>query len=413
LSTVVRFSTVVRTLTCIVVALSACAVPIRNVPLAVRHLVPASTSQRPRPELGVIVESVTAENAADHGDIVKHVAWSTTSISGGHESAAAAPAGKGSGFAMPASSAAAELREDDVALLSLPAFRVELKNDRDEPLPLDRLRFELDDGIGGSYTPLDNAEGTAAMVLRDLFQRHPELRDADQVQVREGVRAAALGVPTWIQPAPLPPHGHRVAWVSFRLIASDAAALGRIISQMKRLTLRVHGLDEKPLDFIFWVATKHEQIHCPDGSLVEHSRDCKRMDPLPLQPTAGGPCIQHTHIKYSMAFTQWWMGSTPIANSDLDRTLLSSPESHDDQNRADKLRGAGYGLLGTGILGAGATSALLGWHLGSEKSYYGLSLLGLVPVAVALVYSAVKLGDRAIDSFNTASEQSGLCVPVW
>jgi hypothetical protein len=405
-----RFSSVVRALIWFVVVIPACAVPLRNVPLSVRHLVPASTSQRPRPELGVIVESVTAENAADHKDIIKHLAWSTTSLSGGHEM----NTGGGKGFVMPASSSASEMREDDTPLLSLPAFRIELKNDSDEPLPLDQLRFELDDGIGGSYAPLDNAEGTAAMVLRDLVARHPELHDADQVQIREQVRAAALGVPTWTQAAPLPPHAYRVAWVSFRLIAADAAALGRIISEMKRLTLRVHGLQQKPIDFVFWVASKHEQIHCPDGSLVHHSRDCKRMEPLPLQPTADGPCIQHTRVKYSLANTQWWMGgSTPIANSDLDRTLLSSPVSHDHQKTADQLRGAGYGLLGIGILGAGATSSLVGWHLGINKGYYGLSFLALVPLAAVLVYSSVRLTDRAIDSFNTASDESGLCVPVW
>ncbi len=398
-----------RLLFAILLVAPACAVPIQNLPLSIHGLVPESSSQRPRPELGVIVESVSADNAVEHTDLIKHVTWSITSLSMGHEAGAT-----GRGFVMPVGSSASELREDDVPLLPLPAFRIELRNDRDQPLPLDQLRFELDDGLGGSYTPLGNPEATATLVLNDLFSRHPALRDADQAETRARVRSSALALPSWSQPAPLEPHGHRVAWVGFRIVAANADAIGRLVSELKQLTLRVYGLTgEAPLLFVFTVAPRAHLIDCPDGAQVAHSRQCKRMEPLPLQPTARGPCIQHTRIKYSLAFTQWWMGSTAIANSDLSRTLLASAVSQRDAHSSDLLRGAGYGLLGGGILGAGAISATLAAKLGADKSYYGLSLLALVPVGVVLVYRAIIHGDRAVDSFNSASDDSGLCVPVW
>jgi hypothetical protein len=393
-----------------VLLLSACATTTRSFPVAVRSLVPAMASQRPAGGLAVVVESVTPDNVAEHGDVVQHIKWSVTDMSGPHES------GGGGGFAMPASSSTQQFREEEVALVSLPAFRVELRNDTDEPLPLAGLRFELDDGLGGHHAPLPDAETQAQQVMSDLYQRHPELHDANQVQVRDSLRAAALAVQSWSGgQASLAPRTHRVAWVSFRLLAKDADELGRLISGLKGVTLRVSGIGvAPPVAFAFTLAHGQSGLRCQDGTRVSHARDCKRLDMLPVLPVSGGACIQQTRIKYSLFGTQWWMGSSAVANSDLDRTLRASPVAHDDIRLGRALRGAGYGLIGGGILGAAFTTALLAESsIGGDKSYYGLSLLALVPVGAVLVARANAHTDRAIDNFNDASVESGLCVPVW
>ena len=63
-----------------VVLAPACATSIQNVPVSVHGLLTGFPSQRPRPSLGVIVEGVTPDNAAQHGDLIKHVTWSVTTM---------------------------------------------------------------------------------------------------------------------------------------------------------------------------------------------------------------------------------------------------------------------------------------------------------------------------------------------
>jgi len=392
----------------------------RPYPIHVRGLFPSQRTQRLEPGLAVIADGVTAGNwLTDHRELLKHLTWvENTGTTGAMDTAVGGP---NMGGLKAAAVASQDMRFEDLPMVPLPAFRVELQNETNDPIRFDNVAFELDDGNGHVYHAIDNLDEVADAVVEEVTAKHPELANpihrADLDNLRESIRQ----VPLWSRRSTLKGGEMKAAYVSFRMTTRDAGEFARIASSLKTLTLRISGLQAatgpmQPIAFEYSVPKRPSTVQCPDGSRAPHWRMCKKMKELPYQPVADGPCIQETKVKLALTATQWWAGATPVANSDVWRMLLAERASHDEIKKGVAMRWSGYALVGVGLVSSViATGAMLTSNnlRGTSTPYYGLTPLAVVPVGLGLVGGAVKHTERAIENYNSEVEDTGACAPVW
>jgi hypothetical protein len=398
--------------------------PARPYPINVRGLAPPQRTQRIEPGVAVIADAVTRSNwLEDHRDLLKHLTWSeSTGAAGGHEGASMAGPGGGMGAGFnTAAVAGQEMRYDDLPMVPLPSFRVELQNETTDPITFDKVSFDLDDGHGHVYHSIESIDEIVDAVVDDVTARHPELLSAIHRTDVDNLRESVRKVQIWNKQSTLKGGEMKAAYVSFRMTTRDAGEFARIAGSLKELTLRINGLATtsgplEPVAFSYTVPKRPTMVQCPDGSRAPHWRMCKKMAELPYQPVADGPCIQETKVKYTLATTQWWAGVTPVANSDVWRMLLAERSTHAEIKKGMAMRWAGYMLVGASLLStvlATATLATSNTYHGTSIPYYGLTPLAVLPVGIGLVGGAVKHTDRAIENYNTEVEDTGACAPVW
>jgi hypothetical protein len=418
---------------CILISGCATSGPARPYPIHVRGLFPNQRSERLEPGVAVIADGVTAGNwLTDHRELLKHITWSDATGQAGAVAVgtggpggtlrggggAAAGGGNMAGLTMAGSQ---ELRFDDLPLIPLPAFRVEIQNETNDPVGFDQVSFELDDGHGHVYKALPSLDEIADAVVDEVKTRHPELANPNNKPVLDNLRESVRGVPLWSRSSTLKGGEMKAAYVSFRMSAVDAAEFARVAGSLKTLTLHITGLTAstgtmQPIAFEYSVPKRPSTVQCADGSRAPHWRMCPKMAELPYQPLADGPCIQQTKVKFTFASTQWWAGATPVANSDVWRMLLTERSTHDEIKKGVGMRWAGYMTIGASLLAtvlATASLATNNTYHGTTIPYYGLTPLGLLPVGVGLVAGAVKHTERAIESYNSEVEETGACAPVW
>jgi hypothetical protein len=201
-------------------------------------------------------------------------------------------------------------------------------------------------------------------------------------------------------------------WVTFDLTAQDAGELRSFMTGAHELTLVIAPPGQEPLTFRFPIDRPAPGVQCPDGVRRAQLADCPDMATA-TAPVDDGPCIQHTMKPRTIAGTQWWMGGTPVANSDLHRTLLTEPLTHGPMQRGLWMRAAGYSLVGLGIMGVAIASPVFAHTLGLAYGPVGISFLGLSAIGLVIAVVGSRESDRAIKLYNEQADATGMCAPIW
>jgi hypothetical protein len=300
----------------------------------------------------------------------------------------------------------------DVPLLPLPAFLVRIVNDGDEPIAIGATW--LTDGRGGAYRLLDSAPDLARRQREQLVLEHPSLASPGNRHILDSYMAQVAAVPLLHAGITIAAHGEWQGYVAFDLEIRDAVGPDDLARASERLTLHVRALPSAHTFELAFARPPRGTITCPDGTRHASARECANQLIEDPAPRGDGPCIQRTLKPRTFGTgTQWWMGGTPIANSDLDRTLLADVAARAQIRRGVVLRGIGYALIGAGLLGSAIAAPVLSVRFGASLGPSGLAFLSLSAAGIIVAVIGNRATDRAIRTYNVESETTGICAPVW
>ncbi len=357
-------------------------------------------------ELAVL--PITQGNWLKYREILQHLFWKEANTD--------TVGGSGSGMQGAITAAGASvLRYDDFPLLTLPAFIVQIANRGDQPLSFAHAQFRLEDGHGRVFSAITRIPDVEARVRGDLVERHPELLQPGNVQLLGSVHENIEKMQLLDEKVVVPPGGSWRGYLPFRIEARDPEEFGRIARDLTHLTLRITGTEaaqeRAEFTFTFDVVQRPISVVCADGTKAPSASKCRK-GPMADTPIDGGPCVQETVIPFKTNRTQLWVGSTAVANSDLNRTLLATPVTKRIIKRGIVFRWTGYALIAAGIMGALGTSVGIA-QVNSKIAPAGLAVLGLAVAGIGFTAAGVKRTDEAVRVYNEEADATGQCAPVW
>jgi hypothetical protein len=364
-----------------------CAEGVPRYTMSVRALGPPSPLGVARGGVTVAASAITRATWLEHRAVVSRIYW--------RETDSGSQVRGGLGGAAPVTA----LQEAEVALMPLPSFEVRIVNHTGQPLAMRSSRAELDDGHGRRFAWITDADEIERRVESDVTTRYRALLDSSNRASLAAVREAFAGLKLLTPALTIPDGGDWQGYLTFDLEARSTEEMRAFMLEARALTLRLAGL-------------------APDGSALELRFPILRKPPAVVSseprfsPTDDGPCILQTIKLRTVAGTQWWMGSTPVANSDLHRTLLAAPVTRAPMRRGLILRAVGYSLIGAGLLATAIAAPIITERYGSTygpaaTGFAAISLAGFVPA-----FLGVRASDQAIRLYNEQADATGLCVPV-
>jgi hypothetical protein len=295
---------------------------------------------------------------------------------------------------------------DDLLMVPLPTFKLRVTNGSDQAVSFAQAKIRLEDDVQG-VDRVDIA-GVREEIQRQIVNR----RNRQGVTINSDQFSRVQGA---ADDLPLLKPDHVVAaatewrgYVSFRFQSEQP---------ITRLVLRIENvmLDGKPLPpfrFPFVVQRRNASRACKDGSVATPLGLCPG-DEKELLPAPDGPCIQATRMINNSKREQWWIGSDPVANSDLHSTLMSQPESRQVIRRGLLLRGFGYSLLGAGLAAVAGSAVGFSRAYGAKYGPIGISMVSISIVGVTLAFLGSKRTDDAIRVYNEQADAGGNCRVVY
>jgi hypothetical protein len=299
---------------------------------------------------------------------------------------------------------ATTLRTEDIALIPIPAVRVSIGNASDVPLPLSELRFSA--RLLDRELPALSKEEATTKVLRETTMRIQALSATQNRDVVEMLRRAQAAIAYVAPDVVVPPRTRWEGWLSFRWEVDSPEELARLV-RARQLVIEAKRGDKRAA-VSFSTERPKRLARCSDGSMRPYGECAPKY--TQMEPEPAGPCIQQTRIKDRIFLRQNWIGGNPVANTDVDRTLLYEPATHKLAMRAVAMRIAGALLIAAGIGGGVATSIAIGRVYGPELGPAGLSLLGVSVVGVGVALGSSRALDRAVDAYNRQALDTGICV---
>jgi hypothetical protein len=297
------------------------------------------------------------------------------------------------------------LRYDDVALVSLPAFRVHISNHSGHAIKLDATKITLDD---------DHQQITALSVEEARAWIDGELRARENMGGRklnqeqlQLVRGAISDLPLFKKDKVIADGEEWQGFVTFKIETERP---------IEHVTLRLDNLkldeESQSFKFAYTVERRHGTRACKDGSAATPLGVCPG-DEQETDPADEGPCIQKTRIEQNSTRQQWWIGATPVADSDLNRTLLLQPTSQGIIRRSLLYRGVGYGLVAAGIALSALAAVAIGREVGADKGPAGLAFLGISIAGAGVAYQGMNRTEKAVKAYNEQADAGGVCSTVW
>jgi hypothetical protein len=296
------------------------------------------------------------------------------------------------------------LRSEDVAMIPIPAIRVSIANATDAPFPVGDLRFTarlLDRAL-----PSLSKEEATTHVLRATQQRIAALSAPQNRDVVEMLRRAQATLPYVGPDVVVPPRTKWEGWISFRWEVDSAEELARLVRARALVIEATRG--ERRAEVSFSMERPQRLARCSDGTMRPFG-EC-RPSYTQMEPEPAGPCIQQTRILGKIFLRQHWIGGNPVANTDVDRTLLLEPATHSLAMRAVAMRWAGALLIAGGIGGSVAAAIAIGRTYGTEYGPAGLGLLGVSVVGLGISLGSSRALDRAVEAYNEQALATGVCV---
>ncbi len=371
---------------------------------------------------GVVVAaaSITRKNWREHHGAVAHLEWMAYQ-SGMTASGPSGTFGMGTGGALSTNggaltSASQSIDSADVALVPLPSFQVRIVNASAQPISMAKAEVVLHDENGRIFPWLRTREEITSRAESEVLTNRPVLREVTNRRARDYLEQSLREIPLLTSEINIPAGGDWEGYASFDFTARDGAEMVAFMMSSRKLTLEIANLapDGAPLSFNFTIERRAfaAGVMCPDHKRRAQVSDCPDTAEA-IAPVDEGPCIQHTKKPRTIADTQWWMGGTPIANSDLHRTLLSEPLTEGPMKRGLYMRAIGYSLIGLGIMGTAIGAPVFAAKLGNSWGPVGVSFLGISAVGLVVAIIGSRQSDRAIRLYNEQSEATGLCAPIW
>ncbi len=224
-----------------------------------------------------------------------------------------------------------------------------------------------------------------------------------------GLRKALLEVPIFAAPRAIQPGERWQGFVSFPLYTQQP--LSKV--ELTFTGTRDGDAVDSPLRFDF-VAQRRPPRKCSRPGEVASALGVCPSDVEGYDPPANGPCIQETRTYGNSLRRQIWVAGSPVADSDLYRTLKSQDISQTPTQRGLRQRAIGWLLVGMGLASSVAIIAGLSTNvtLRSDASA-GLSGLALSLVGLGFAYHGQQLIHEGVVRYNQSSETSGVCAPVW
>jgi len=296
------------------------------------------------------------------------------------------------------------LRSEDVALIPIPAVRVSVANATDSPLPLGDLRFTarlLDHAL-----PQLTKDEATQQTARALLLRITALSTAQNRDVVEGLRRAQAAFPYVAPDVVVSPRTKWEGWVSFRWEVESADELAKLVRARALVIEATRG--ERRVAVSFSTERPQRLARCSDGSMRPYGECVPKY--TQIEPEPAGPCIQQTRIKDRIFLRQNWIGGNPVANTDVDRTLLTNPSTHKLAMRAVAMRWAGALLIAGGIGGSVAAAIAIGRTYGPDYGPSGLGVMGLAVVGLGVALGSSRALDHAVEAYNKQALDTGVCV---
>jgi len=383
--------------------LAGCVEGVPNYRMSVRALGPPQPLGVARGGVTMAASAITRSSWLEHRGIVSRINWRETDTASQAHDMSGAIVGAALNTA---------LQEADVALVPLPSFEVRVINHTGKPLDLRAARAELDDGHGRRFPWITDAYEIERRVEAEVTARHRALIDSSNRASLQFVREAVGGLKLLTPALTIPDGGDWQGYVTFDLEAHSTDDMRAFMLEARELTLRLAGVaaDGGALELRFPILRKPPGIVCSDGTHRANLADCP--SELRLAPADDGPCIQQTRKPRTIAGTQWWIGSAPVANSDLHRTLLAAPATRVPMRRGLILRAVGYSLIGAGLIATSISAPLITKAYGESAgpaaaAFVSISIIGLIPAIIG-----VRKSDEAIRLYNEQADATGLCVPM-
>ncbi len=349
----------------------------------------------------MLIDAVTASNWRDQGDVALSLSFQE-----GSTGTLAVPIGGTLAAVKRDMTNSPRPKGDTVALLPLPAFRVEIINRSRQVVVLDPSRWTASDGRGSSGHILDD-DGVRKEAERVIFGRRRNLYDVGQAGPLAQIRDALGRIPLIGHGRTLAPGEHWQGFVVFDLY-SDAP--------LEHLDVvfagtQVGNQPDAPIQFAF-VSEPPPPRKCAKAGEVASVLGVCPSDLAKYEPATDGPCIQDTR-SYFKRRRQWWIDGAEAADSDLYRTLQSVAVPRRLTNRGLKLRIAGWVLMGAGVVASIATAAAISRSGRPSLAPAGLAWLG-VPV-VGLVLNARGQADirAGVARYNELTAASGVCSAIY
>jgi hypothetical protein len=130
---------------------------------------------------------------------------------------------------------------------------------------------------------------------------------------------------------------------------------------------------------------------------------------LPVLPNPDGPCIQLTRKR--LAWTQYWMNSWPLADSDVNPVLMGEAKSRSVARRGMVRRGVGYALFGVGVLSIPLlAAAMVQTHHDDLTPYMALPGVAIAGTGAGLIVEGWRDTERSIARYNEVASATGRCV---
>ncbi len=369
---------------------------------SVRNLKTLGLEQQETEGVVILVDPITTGNWREQPDVAMHMLFQESGTG-------TSPVAMGSTMAgaATATSTSQTVRDDTLALVPLPAFRVEVLNRSKQPVVLDPSKWTISDGQGSVAGILDN-DAFRKEVERVVWQRHRNLYDLGQSEQLSALRQALTQVSLIGTGRTLGPGEQWQGFVSYDLYTDKPVTQ----LNLSFAGTRVGDQPDAPLKFAF--ATEKRPIRkCPvEGEVASVLGVCKS-DIEGYDPASNGPCIQETRAYNNSLRTQLWIASSPVADSDLYRTLQSQDASRKLTNRGLKLRSAGWAVVGLGLIAAVVAVVAIIQKGPRLDAPIGLSGLAISTVGWGLAYKGQTLIRQGMQSYNELSETSGVCAPVW
>ncbi len=313
---------------------------------SVRGLKNTGLDQQETDSVVILVDPVTTANWRDQADIALHMLFQESGTG-------TAPIAMGSTMAgaATATSTGQQVRDDTISLIPLPAFRVEFLNRSKQPVVIDPSRWVVSDGEGATGHLLDD-DAFRKEAESVIYQRHRNLYDLGQSETLTNIRQAISQVALMGHGRTLQPGEQWQGFVSFDLYTDrPVEKLDLVFDGTK-----VGDQADAPIKFAYLTEKRPPRKCTKEGEIASVLGVCPS-DIEGYDPPPNGPCIQETRAYNNSLRTQLWIASSPVADSDLYRTLQSQEASRKLVNRGLKLRTAGWLVVGLGI--ASAVAAVL------------------------------------------------------